>query len=320
MVFSGGKPCRSAFQPLEYPMSLPEIGGICRKQALFAAAFLLAVVAPVVAWGAGGEGVSSGEAEVSARKRVESAKFLNFSANSISYLTGFNWQTPFAQSSRRDLVTLEHFNDNRLGDLFLFLDVANLGTYGRGTPGTRVDVYGEVSPRLSLSKLRRRAPSEGLIKDFLPYAGTLEFGYSGSLHHLNKTFGLSLDTTHLGQLHGVGVDLNLPGFRFANLNAYWRDTQDVPGSTWQVTAAWARPFRLGGADFMFKGFTDLAGPEGGLATMLHVSPQLLFDAGAGLFGRKERLWLGVELDAWVNEYGVRGQNDFVPQLLLQLTF
>lgn len=287
---------------------------------MFPVAFLLAVVGPGMAWGGDDGGALAEERKVPVRKQLETTKFIIFSACSISYLTGFNWQRPFAQSSRRDLVTLEHFNDNRFGDLFLFLDAANLGTYGRGSPGTRVDLYGEVSPRLSLSKLRRRAPSQGLIKDFFPYAGTLELGYSGSLHHINRTFGANIDTTHLAQLHGVGVDLNLPGFRYANLNAYWCDTQDVPGSAWQVTAAWGRPFRLGDVDFMFKGFADLAGPEGGLVTTLHVSPQLLFDAGARLFARKERLWLGVELDAWVNEYGVRGQNDFVPQLLLQLTF
>lgn len=247
--------------------------------------------------------------------------FIQFSATSLTYLYGFNWDTPFSANSDRDILTFEHFNANQIGDFFMFIDLINLTTEGRGgPPESGFDIYGEASPRISYSKITGQDVSFGIIKDFYIYSGTLEFGRSNSLDNINKAFGANIDITQLRQLHGVAVDFDIPGFTVATLNAYWRDDTDVKGSTWQLTAVWEVPFTIGALDFVFKGFADYAGSEGPLEKQFHTSPQLVVDIGSHIFGEKRKLYLGTEIDIWWNEYGVKGQDDFVPQLIVQAYF
>ncbi len=250
----------------------------------------------------------------------KSDSFFNFSASSVTYLYGLNWDVPFSNSKDRDIITIEHYDDNKLGDLFFFVDFANIATHGGATPGAGFDIYGEIDPRLSLSKLTGTSYKTGILKDFYIYSGTLEVGYSNSLGNVNKAFGLTLDKSHLAQLHGVAVDLDIPGFQVMSLNAYWRDDTDLHGSTWQLTAVWAAPFKLFGADFVFKGFADYNGAEGGTHSTFHTSPQLMMDVGDKLFHKKGMFYFGTEVDIWVNEFGVKGQNDVVPQIIAQVVF
>lgn len=249
-----------------------------------------------------------------------SDKFINFSTTSLWYLYGFNWDKPFASSHERDLITLEHYQDNAWGDLFFFTDFTNLTTEGRGHPETGFDLYGEVNPRLSLGKLTGKSYRFGPVKDIYFYSGMLEFGTSDSLANINRTFGTHLDKTQLRQLHGMALELDLPGFAYSSINFFWRDDFDISGSTWQITYVWGIPFRLAGCDFMFRGFADYNGAEGELAECFHTSPQFMMDLGAKLFGKKSKLWIGTEVDIWVNEYGVKGQHDVVPQAVLEFEF
>jgi nucleoside-specific outer membrane channel protein Tsx len=247
-------------------------------------------------------------------------KFINFASTSLWYLYGFNWDMPFASSHERDLITLEHFQDNAWGDLFLFVDFMNLSTEGRGYPETGFDLYGEVNPRLSLGKVTGEPLKFGPIKDLFFYSGMLEFGTSDSLENINRAFGTDIDKTQLRQLHGVALDLDLPGFAYSSINFFWRDDFDISGSTWQITYVWGIPFHLAGFDFIFKGFADYNGAEGGLVETFHTSPQLMMDLGAKILNKKNVLWVGTEVDIWINEYGVRGQDDVVPQLVMQFEF
>lgn len=250
-----------------------------------------------------------------------SGGFFQFTSTSLTYLYGFNWDTPFSPSSDRDIITLEHFNANKFGDFFLFVDFMNITTENRGgPPDSGFDIYGEASPRISLSKITGKDFSAGIIKDFYIYSGTFEFGRSKTLDNINNEFDAGIDTTQLRQLHGVAVDFNIPGFTVASLNAYWRDDFDVRSSTWQLTAVWEVPFSIGDLDFVFKGFADFAGSEGNLEKQFHSSPQLVVDLGDVLFDKKKTLYFGTEVDIWWNEFGLKGQNDVVPQIILQAYF
>ena len=246
--------------------------------------------------------------------------FFNFTSTSLWYLYGFNWDTPFNASKERDLITLEHFNDNKLGDFFLFTDFMNLATEGRGYPEAGFDIYGEASPRISLSKLMGKAPGKGFFKDFIIYSGTLEFGRAESLKNINQAFGTDIDYTQLRQLHGVAIDFNMPGFIVSSLNLYLRDDLDLSGVTWQATYVWIVPFSIGSMDFKFQGFADLCGPEANTTTTFHTSPQLILDIGKPMGLPKGKLYVGVEVDVWVNEFGVKNQDDVVPQALLTYFF
>ncbi|TLD72174.1 hypothetical protein FEM03_02115 [Phragmitibacter flavus] len=256
-----------------------------------------------------------------ATTETKSSGFFNFTSTSLWYLYGFNWDTPFSASEERDLITLEHFNDNKFGDFFLFVDFMNLTTYDTGLePKTGFDVYGEASPRLSLSKLTGKEPGKGFIKDFFIYSGTFEFGRAGSLKNINQAFGTDIDYTQTRQLHGVAVDFNMPGFLVSSLNLYWRDDLDLDGSTWQLTYVWIIPFSIGSCDFKFLGFADFAGSEDYTVETFHSSPQLIMDIGKPLGLPKGKLYAGVEVDIWINEFGVKGQDDFVPQALITYFF
>lgn len=265
------------------------------------------------------ERVAAHTAESAEPVAKATSSFFHFAATSISYLVGANWTTPFAPSRFRDIITLEHFHDNRIGDFFFFTDVANLATIGRGDPKSGLDIYGELSMRLSLAKLFGIPAGTGILRDLFPYSGTLEFGRSGSLHNVNETLGTDIDTTVFAHLHGVAIDFAIPHFQVASLNGYWRDNTKVPGSTWQGTVVWAVPFQLAGANLLFSGFADLAGPEGELVSSFHSSPQLLLQLppAKSIF---ERVQLGLEVDLWINEFGIEGQDDLVPELIGKVFF
>lgn len=273
----------------------------------------------VLSLGAGDVAASPDEGSPEPATAPSDSGFVHFAVTSVSYLAGANWDTPFSPSRFRDIVTIEHFHDNRIGDVFFFVDGANLATNGRGSPKTGLDVYGELSVRLSLAKLFGISAGPGIVGDLFPYSGTLELGHSGSLQNLNDTLGLQIDTTIFSHLHGVAIDLAIPHFRVASLNGYWRDNTDASGSTWQATAVWALPFQLASATFLLSGFADLAGPEGRLVYSFHTSSQLMIELQTKK-GIVDSIQLGVEVDMWINEFGIEGQDDLVPQLIAKVLF
>lgn len=263
--------------------------------------------------------LSAGEPIVSDAN--DDGSFFGFTTTNVSYLYGLNWDTPFASVADRDIVTFEHYHQNQIGDLFSFVDVSNLATEGRGHPARGVDIYGEVSPRLSFDKINRRESREGLIREFFLYSGTWELGNSSSLENTNRTFGIDTNTTQFAYLHGIGVSLNLPGFQSANMNTYWRNDPELSGSTWFITCDWLTTIPVfRNHELIFKGFFDVSGGEGGLEPSFHGSPQFLLDLGNAFSIDDRKLLFGTEIDIWINEFGVRGQNDIIPQLMIQYIF
>ena len=104
------------------------------------------------------------------------------------------------------------------------------------------------------------------------------------------------------------MDLDLPGFRFVRVHAYHRDDPQRPGSTWQSTIVWNRPFQLGGQSFLAEGFADLAGGEGAGTDHQLIVPRLLWQVPAA-----EHVWVGVEYQYWHNKFGVSGVDESVAQ-------
>jgi len=110
---------------------------------------------------------------------------LQWHSENVQLLHGSNYELGDVD---RTIVTLEHANSWAYGDTFAFVDL------------TFVDdnsLYGELSPRLSLSRISGQDLSWGPIKDVL-IAGTYEFGDEG----------------YEAYLIGGAVDLNVPGFTF----------------------------------------------------------------------------------------------------------
>ena len=203
--------------------------------------------------------------------------------NSITYLIGDNYRV---DPSTQQTITLEHASGWSAGDLFAFVDF----THFNGNRGN--NVYGEFSPRLSYSKLSGNSLQLGPIKDVL-LSSTVEFG-EGKVETL---------------LLGVGMDLEVPGTHFLQLNLYRRIPLHAPRSeTYQLTPVWSVPL---GSKVSFDGFIDWQlNSDTGRASNWHFNPQIKYDIGQNFGLGKRQLMVGVEYSHWHNKYAIRDTPGF----------
>ena len=215
--------------------------------------------------------------------------FIEWRSENVQLLRG----TAYELGPReRTVVTVEHAHRNRWGDFFLFADFAF-------AEDGEIIAYGEITPRLSLSRLTGQDWSAGPVRDVL-LAANYERGEGGLERYLG----------------GVAMDFDAPGFRFLRAHAFLRDDPRRSGTTWQATFVWNAPFEIGGQAFLAEGFADIAGAEGaGVANQL-AAPRLLWDAGVN-FDAPGRIFLGVEHQYWRNKFGVDGVTESVTQLQLK---
>lgn len=218
----------------------------------------------------------------------------------IVYLYGGNWNLG---RQRRDVLTLEYYRNTPWGDVFTFVDITYLATAG---DGFETEYYGEISPRLSLNKLLGWDLSFGPVKEVL-ISNTLELGAVPGREFYNH-------------LHGVGFGLDVPGFKFVNVDAYLRNDPLQEGATWQVTFSWGMAGRLGGLPLTYGGFVDIAGPEGDSRFNVVSGTRLMVNLGELTEGRSGPWSVGVELAAWYNEFGINNTWELVPQVAFQYSF
>lgn len=195
------------------------------------------------------------------------AQLSAFSATNIQYLYGrFEGPTFLdTQNGLKHTLTIEHYRTWEYGDLFGFADYV-YAPEGLRFSQDKNDLYGEISPRISLNKIGGFATSEGFIKEW--YAA---FQYNGS------------DTYH-GWLYGIGTDLNIPGFSVFGLNLY-RKVQNIGFETYQLSANYYAPLS---ERWHFEGFTDWTAYD------LLSQNQLLFDLSSMLNIREGKLEVGTE--------------------------
>jgi len=193
---------------------------------------------------------------------------------SATYLKGNNYRLG---NPHQQVFTLEHVAGTSWGDSFFFLD------HMREASGERSN-YAEWSPRLSLSKVAARSLQYGLINDVL----------------ISTTVEMSEFQTNF--LYGLGIDLNVVGFQFLQLNAYRRNN-DHAADNWQLTSAWAVPFELAKQPFLFDGFFDWTNTTSEQRASLGMSAQLKWGIHP-LLGVKNPIYLGVEYVYWHNKFGI----------------
>lgn len=209
---------------------------------------------------------------------------------SISYLNGSEYEVG---DSDRQVITVEHASGHSWGDNFFFIDrLHHDNGYNEN--------YMELSPRLSLGKISGQDLSLGPIKDVL-FSTTWESG---------EDFD--------NFLYGVGFALDVPGFRYFNVNLY-----KVNNDTWdddeQLTLTWGYPFSIGNAEFLYDGFLDWSTQSDDKESEMNFTSQLKWNAGKHL-GFKSPLYVGVEYSHWNNKFGIDNADERNPALLVKWHF
>lgn len=199
---------------------------------------------------------------------------------SLSVLHGEHYL--LAPDPRATVATLEHASGHNWGDTYLFVDYFN---YNRGDSA----IYGEFSPRLSLSYLADKPVSAGFIDDAF-IAATWEHGNGPG------------DVRFDNGLYGVGFSLAIKGFKYFNLNLYRRDNQYTKNN-YQASISYAVPFELMGQELLFDGFADWTSTTDDQRSSLNYTSQLKWQLYKGQRGNK--LYAGMEYVYWNNKYGVK---------------
>ena len=176
----------------------------------------------------------------------------NFKGDSFVYDT---------QDGKKTTVTFEHFRSFSYGDFYMFADM----TDGKKFDETQHDVYVEIAPRLSWSKLFGSTLSMGLLKDIFLAA------------QINKGKDY---TAYLG---GVGADFEIPGLNVFSLNLYHK-SENIEDDSWQFTLVYQTKEFYG---LHFEGFMDTTPRD------ISTQNQLLYNLEP-VIEMSEKVYLGVE--------------------------
>ena len=209
---------------------------------------------------------------------------------SITGLYGEDYAFPGAgDNNKQSTATFEYTAKLKYGDFFAFADRTHNDS-GNAT-------YFEASPRLSLGAVTGQKLELGPVKDVL-LAGTWE---GNSANYPGSDFN--------NYLYGVGVDLAIPYFQYAQLNFYKADNEKGTTDDYQMTAVYGIPVKLGSEDFLVDGFLDWStGENAGHASELNWTTQWKWNVGKHI-SPDTRLYLGVEHSVWHNKYGVPGKDE-----------
>lgn len=200
----------------------------------------------------------------------------------------------FSNTTRRQIITLEHFSRFESGDLFFFVDFFRDIDDAPGATGRTSNQYGEIYYHLSGKNL-------GLS---LGDIATLDLG-----------FGLNQGTDLTVALVGPRLKFNAPNFRNLSLGLYAYHNITDPfdrslDTTYQATLIWNVRFEIGSQLFTAKGFVDFIGPQGsGVDNQIVFSPQLRWDIGNALGQPANKFHLGLEYTRFVNKFGNSGVDE-----------
>lgn len=205
-----------------------------------------------------------------------------FSDSSISLLHSDQYEAFGREQQEHTFFTFENVTAHDWGGTFFFVDA----NQGHGRASGQDDVYGELSPTLSLSWLSGQQLSAGPLRD-ISLTATYEFGGETDLNNYLTGFSFSWD---------------LPGFQYVSTAFYHVNNSNIDNDL-QLTLTWGAPFTLGSARFLFDGFLDYSTAESDHKSELNFTPQLKLDIGH-FSGNPGVLYAGIEYAYWRNKFGL----------------
>lgn len=214
------------------------------------------------------------------------------------------------------ILTLQHASGWEYGSNFFFV---NFNNSGKPEFNDR-EMYAELYSFFSWNRIRGNEYWPGLVKD------------TGFIAGLNWSTDLRLRK----YLPGVRFALNIPKFDFANLDvtAYIDDSDGVANGgvpaqddSFMIDFNWGLPFSVGKQKFRLDGHIEYIGErddEFGNTVSWHIlaQPEFRYDLGNGLWGeaKANRLFVGMELQVWINKLGDKTTDEFAPMALVVWRF
>lgn len=210
-------------------------------------------------------------------------------------------------SAEHVIYTLQHASGWKYGDNFFFLDVLD-----SKRPGFQdFDLYSELYANFSLRKISGQAFRAGPISDI---------GLLGG-------FNWAADANVRKYVAGIRLALDLEGFAFANLDlaTLIDDSEGLASGgapaeddTVLVDFNFARPFKIGEADFSIEGHIEYVGERtnelgGSVESWILAQPQLQWHLN-------ERIAIGIEYQFWMNKLGDAATDENTVQALLVWEF
>lgn len=189
---------------------------------------------------------------------------------------------------KKTTLTFEHYRTFSLGDFYMFVDIMD----GEKFNAAETEVYSEIAPRFSLSKLSSSDISFGFFKDF--YIATQ----------------LNAGDDYRAYLLGLGVDIQMPGFNYVGLNIYYKNENIHEEDTYQITPVYQSKSYY---NIHFEGFTDITSRE------INTQNQLLYNFKS-LINTKEQIYVGVEWIYYDFSYKGSSANTSVLQGMLKYQF
>ncbi|EPF72101.1 ion channel protein Tsx [Acinetobacter gyllenbergii] len=212
-------------------------------------------------------------------------------------LTGLYGENYEVVDEKQTTITVEYAAKVKYADVFFFMDRM------RGSDDHK-STYFELSPRLSLGEISGQKLAFGPIKDVL---------ISTTWESNNDDFS-SFDNF----LYGVGFDLAIPYFQYANVNFYRANNENTTDD-YQMTIAYALPFKVSNEDFLVDGFLDWSTGEKDHASELNWTTQYKWNLGKHI-SPDTRLYLGVEHSVWNNKFGMKNRDENNVSALIKYHF
>ncbi|BAL26910.1 DUF5020 family protein [Azoarcus sp. KH32C] len=241
-----------------------------------------------------------------------SAVASEWSETDVQVLNGTRFRDPGIHDEvTKTTITLQHVSGYAYGRNYFFID----SYWGTKNAPRANDIYGEYYHYLSLGKTTGATFGGSVLKD------------------VSLTAGVNAGATTGGAgtrilLYGVTLDFTVPGFSYLNVDllAYddrsqFNGVQTHYRNSYQVTPVWRLPFSIGGTQWSFEGFCDFIGARGqGTVNQTLCQPQLRFDLGQLVSGRRDAIYVGTEYQYWRNKYGIEGLNESFPNIMMVVKF